>query len=239
MEPLVEVSNLSFRYDDGTLALNGVDFRMFPGETVALLGANGSGKTTFVLHLNGLLAGQGQVSVCGVPVEKKNLPEVRRKIGLLFQDPDEQLFMPTVIEDVAFGPLNLGMEASQAVSRAKSVLDKVGMADALDKAPYHLSAGEKWRVALAGVLAMDPEILILDEPTTALDPPGQRDLLNLLRELPQAKIVVTHAAWFARALASRAIFFDKGKIVGEGSVVEVIQRFQWETLPLAGNPQQP
>ena len=239
MEPLVEVSNLSFRYDDGTLALNGVDFRMFPGETVALLVANGSGKTTFVLHLNGLLAGQGQVSVCGVPVEKKNLPEVRRKIGLMFQDPDEQLFMPTVIEDVAFGPLNLGMEASQAVSRAKSVLDKVGMADALDKAPYHLSAGEKRRVALAGVLAMDPEILILDEPTTALDPPGQRDLLNLLRELPQAKIVVTHAAWFARALASRAIFFDKGKIVGEGSVVEVIQRFQWETLPLAGNPQQP
>ena len=228
MEPLIDVRGLSFQYDDGTLALDGVDFQLFPGETVAVFGANGSGKTTFVLHLNGLLSGQGIVTVCGMPVGPQTLSRVRQKVGLVFQDSDNQLFMPTVLEDVAFGPLNLGLSRDQAQECARNSLAEVGMAQVHGRAPYHLSAGEKKRVAIAGILAMNPEILILDEPTTFLDPPGQNALLELLDRLPQAKILVTHDIDCARGLANRAVFFEKGKIVGEGSVPEVIARFNWD-----------
>ena len=227
MTPLIEVRGLHFHYDDGTRALNGVDFQLFPGETVALLGANGSGKTTFVLHLNGLLAGQGYVEVCGMAMSKQTLPSIRRKIGLVFQDSETQLFMPTVLEDVAFGPLNCGMPAEQAYQSARAALEVTGMAEAAHKAPYHLSAGEKKRVAIAGILAMQPEILILDEPTTYLDPPGQSSLMQLLRSLRQAKILVTHDAGFAEALAQRACFFERGTITGSGPVRELVQRFGW------------
>jgi cobalt/nickel transport system ATP-binding protein len=224
---LIEVRGLRFRYDDGTLALDGVDFQLFPGETVALFGRNGSGKTTFVHHLNGLLAGDGFVSVCGARVEKTSLPTVRRKIGLVFQDSDEQLFMPTVLEDVAFGPLNRGLGTATAIETARHALRDVGLEALAGRAPYHLSAGEKKRVALAGILAMQPEILVLDEPTTFLDPPAQRDLVALLRRLPQAKLIVTHDARFARALARRAVFFEKGRIAADGPVDEIVKRFQW------------
>jgi cobalt/nickel transport system ATP-binding protein len=227
--PLIEVRDLHFRYEDGTPALNGVDFVLRPGESVALLGPNGSGKTTFVLHLNGLLHGEGNIQVCGLKAAKENLPSIRQKIGMLFQDADEQLFMPTVLEDVAFGPLNLGFEPEAARERAVKMLERVGVSHAVGKAPYHLSAGEKRRVALAGVLAMDPEILIMDEPTTFLDPPGHRDLVDLLRSLPQAKILVTHDIGFARALASRADFFSKGRIIDSGSVEDVAGRQGWTT----------
>jgi len=228
MQPLVDVRDLHFQYDDGTVALSGVDFQLFPGETVTVLGANGSGKTTFALHLNGLLKGNGFVTVCGMPVERDTLTAVRQKVGLIFQDSDNQLFMPTVIEDVAFGPLNLGLDRQEAAVRAHTALLEVGMAHACAKAPYHLSAGEKKRVAIAGILAMRPEILVLDEPTTFLDPPGQNALLELLDRLPQAKILVTHDVDCARMLATRAVFFDKGRITGEGSVEDVIGRFNWD-----------
>lgn len=228
MDPLIEVKDLRFRYPDGTSALNGIDFRLYPGETVALLGANGSGKTTFVLHLNGILRGEGLVSVCGMQVGKDTLPDIRRKVGLVFQEADEQLFMPTVLDDVTFGLLNLGVSPEEAAAQGREALARVGMEGAGGKAPYHLSAGEKRRVALAGVLVMRPEILILDEPTTYLDPPGQRNLLELLRELPQAKIVVTHSTTLALAVAQRAVFFQKGKVAGEGVTEEIIQRFQWD-----------
>jgi cobalt/nickel transport system ATP-binding protein len=228
MKPLIEVRDLHFQYEDGTVALSGVDFDLHEGETVALFGANGSGKTTFVLHLNGLLEGRGSVTVCGLPVVKENLPAIRQRVGIVFQESDDQLFMPTVIEDVAFGPLNLGVKPKEAVTRARDALMLVGMEDAIHKAPYHLSAGQKRRVAIAGILAMEPEILVLDEPTTFLDPPAQRALTQLLATLPQAKIVVTHDVEFASALAARAVFFDKGKIAGEGSVGEVVERFGWD-----------
>ena len=153
---------------------------------------------------------------------------VRQKVGLVFQDSDNQLFMPTVLEDVAFGPLNLGLSQHEARERALAALEEVGMSKASGKAPYHLSAGEKKRVAIAGILAMRPEILVLDEPTTFLDPPGQNALIDLLDRLPQAKILVTHDLDCARALAGRALFFDKGRIAGEGSVEQVIARFQWD-----------
>jgi cobalt/nickel transport system ATP-binding protein len=230
-EPLIEVRGLHFHYADGTAALDGVDFELYPGETVALFGPNGSGKTTFVHHLNGLLVGEGAVKVCGLAVEKKNYPAVRRKIGLVFQDSDEQLFMPSVLEDVAFGPLNQGATAEQAIERARRALDDVGLAAAAGKAPYHLSAGEKKRAALAGILAMEPEILALDEPTTFLDPPGRRDLAALLRRLPQAKLIVTHDAAFAAALAQRAVFFEKGRIVASGTIAEIAARFDWTSHP--------
>jgi len=228
MPPLIEVHNLRFRYDDGTLALNGVDFRLEAGETVALFGANGSGKTTFVMHLNGLLKGEGSVEVCGLAVEKRNIAAIRNKIGLVFQDSESQLFMPTVLEDVAFGLLNRGMSAAEASGRAKAALDTVGMAAAGARAPYNLSAGEKKRVAIAGILAMDPEILVLDEPTTFLDPPGQRALADLLAHLPQAKILVTHDIPFAHAMCSRAVFFQNGAIAASGPVTEIVARFEWE-----------
>jgi cobalt/nickel transport system ATP-binding protein len=232
MTPLIEVRDLHFQYEDGTQALEGVNFRLDPGETVALLGANGSGKTTFVLQLNGVLRGEGSITVCGLPLTKETLPQVRAKIGMVFQDSDEQLFMPTVLDDVAFGLLNQGMPQQEAMAKAKLVLEQAGLAHVWNKAPYHLSAGEKRRVALAGVLAMEPEILILDEPTTFLDPPAERNLLQLLRDLPQAKLIVTHNVRLAASLASRAVFFEKGKLVASGTVDEIAQRFQWASADL-------
>ncbi len=232
MQPLIEVLNLRYRYEDGTVALNGVDFRLEAGESVALLGANGSGKTTFVMHLNGLLGAEsgdnrGSITVCGMPVEKRNLAAIRRKIGMVFQDSDSQLFMPTVLEDVAFGPLNLGLEPVAAAERARAALDRTGMAGAAGRAPYHLSAGEKRRVAIAGILAMDPEILVLDEPTTFLDPPARRSLAELLQNLPQAKILVTHDISFARSICTRAVFFLNGAVAATGSLGDVVDQFGW------------
>ncbi len=227
MAALIEVHNLRFRYPDGTEALRGVDFRLEGRETVALFGPNGSGKTTFVLHLVGLLRGEGEIRICGLPVEKEHLKTIRSRVGIVFQDADVQLFMPSVLEDAAFGPLNLGLPEAEAKRRARRALEQVGMAGAAEKAPYHLSAGEKRRVALAGVLAMEPEILILDEPTTFLDPPGREALLSLLQGLPQAKFLVTHDVEFALALAGRAVFFEEGRIVGEGPVAEVARKHQW------------
>jgi energy-coupling factor transporter ATP-binding protein EcfA2 len=233
MTRVISVRGLRYRYPDGTQALDGIDFHLDAGECVALFGANGSGKTTFVLHLNGLIESEqeGSIEVCGMPVEKSTLNRVRAQIGLVFQDSDEQLFMPTVLEDVAFGPANLGLSPAEAAERAKSMLARVGMSSALGKAPYHLSAGEKRRVAIAGVLAMEPEIVVLDEPTTFLDPPGQRELAQLLASLPQAKLLITHDTAFARALATRAVFFERGRVVGEGTVDEIIRRFHWHSSP--------
>jgi cobalt/nickel transport system ATP-binding protein len=240
VELLIDVRGLEYWYEDGTAALRGIDFQLYAGESVALLGPNGSGKTTFALHLNGLLAtdhpGHGTVEVCGLPVIKQNLPAVRRKVGMVFQDSDSQLFMPTVLDDVAFGPLNLGMEPVEAARHARTALARTGMADAERRAPYHLSAGEKKRVAIAGILAMDPQLLVLDEPTTFLDPPGQRDLAELLRNLPQSKIVITHDTHFARAVCSRAVFFQKGQIAGSGDITDIVDRFNWEFTTLEARP---
>jgi len=231
--PLIEDRDLHFQYEDGTKALEGIDFTLHPGESVALLGANGSGKTTFVLQLNGILRGQGSITICGLPLGKDTLPQIRSKIGMVFQDSDEQLFMPSVLEDVAFGPLNLGLPEAPAIAKAKAALEQAGLAEVWNKAPYHLSAGEKRRVALAGVLAMEPEILVLDEPTTFLDPPAERNLLQLLSQLPQAKLIVTHNIRLAAALASRAVFFEKGKLVATGPVEEIARRFDWNYSDLA------
>jgi cobalt/nickel transport system ATP-binding protein len=225
---LVEVRNLSYSHADGTIALNNLSLEMQDGDNLALLGPNGSGKTTLLLHLNGTLKGSGVVQVTDLDVTKENIPEIRRRVGLVFQNADEQLFMPTVLEDVMFGPLNLGWSVGQAEDRARHALQEVGISgELLRRPPFHLSAGEKRRVALAGVLAMEPQLLLLDEPTTSLDPPGQRALLDLLRSLPQPKIIATHDTYFAGALSRRAVFLERGELVADGEIADVVRRFNW------------
>jgi energy-coupling factor transporter ATP-binding protein EcfA2 len=226
--PLLAVENLEYTYEDGTQALRGVNFRLYAGETVILLGANGSGKTTFLLHLNGLLMGRGRIQVAGHLLTAATLREVRARVGVVFQDADEQLFMPTVLEDIAFAPLNRGLGAAAAREKAQGILEQVGLAGMAGRAPYHLSSGEKRRAALAGVLAMDPDVLVLDEPTTFLDPPGQRVLTELIQRLPQPKIIATHDLEFARRVGTRAVFFQQGRIAGEGLVDAVIAQFRWD-----------
>lgn len=224
---LIEVRDLSFRYPDGSEALRGVSFVLRRSETVAVLGANGSGKTTFLNHLVGLLHGTGSVHVCGMPAEGSNLAEIRRRVGMLFQDSDDQIFMPTIEEDVAFGPLNLGLDEDAVRERVDHCLQQVGLNGQRTRPPHQLSAGERRRAALAGILATEPEVLLLDEPATFLDPPGKRSLVETLRSLPQSKILVTHEIGLAAALADRAVFFENGRIAAEGSVEDLAARFAW------------
>ena len=224
---VIEVRDLHYAYAGGVEALRGVNFVLRAGETVAAFGANGSGKTTFLNHLVGLLRGRGAVTVCGMELTKENLPAVRRRVSMLFQDSDDQLFMPTVEEDVAFAPLSMGLENDEVRRRVERCLAAVDLSECRQRAPHRLSAGQKRRAALAGVLAMDPEALLLDEPATFLDPQAKRALVATLRKLPQAKILVTHDVGLAASLASRAVFFERGRIVGEGSVRAVAERFSW------------
>jgi cobalt/nickel transport system ATP-binding protein len=232
MTLLLKVCNLSYRHPDGTQALDNISFQLRDGEGLAILGPNGSGKTTLLLQINGILRGDGSIRVDGLEVSGKNIAEVRRRVGLVFQNADDQLFMPTVLDDVMFGPLNLGLSSVLAEEKARSALVQVGIAnELLDRPPFHLSAGEKRRVALAGVLVMQPKILLLDEPTTSLDPPGQRALLGLLRDVPQPKIIATHDAHFAANLTGRAIFLEKGRLVADGPLSEIVRRFDWQIYP--------
>lgn len=223
----MDVRGLRYTYPDGTAAVRGVDFQLAAGESVALLGANGSGKTTFLLHMAGLLRGDGDIQIGGVTLEDDTLGEIRGRVGYVFQDSDDQLFMPTVLEDVAFGPLHRGVDADESLLRAREILTMLGISHLENRAPYHLSAGEKKRAALAGVLVMKPDVLIFDEPTTFLDPPGQIELARILIQLPQAKLIATHDISFARKVAHRAIFFADGRIAGDGPVEAIADRFHW------------
>lgn len=217
----IRVENLHYRYPDGTYALKGVSFCVGEGESVAIVGPNGAGKTTLLLHFNGILRGSGKVFVFGEEVTSRNLLSVRKLVGLVFQDPDDQLFMPTVIEDVAFGPLNLGMSQEEAIKRAINALEMVGMSYAANKSPHQLSFGERKRVAIATVLAMEPKVLVLDEPTANLDPRSRRQLLSLLRRLEVTKIVATHDLDAALFLCDKAILMDDGQIVAIGETREI------------------
>lgn len=224
---MIHVRDLRYQYADSGPVLNGIDFDLNAGESVALLGSNGSGKTTFALHLNGILQGEGQVEVAGIRVTPSTLEDVRRKVGFVFQSSENQLFLPTVLEDVMFGLLNQGVPAEQAKSRAMAMLESLHLSHYANRNPFHLSAGEKRRAALAGVLIMSPDVLILDEPTTFLDPPGIRELAAMLNNLSMAKLIITHDSRFALDTTTRASFFDKGRILAEGPTREIIERFDW------------
>jgi cobalt/nickel transport system ATP-binding protein len=221
--PALEVRELTYAYPDGHVALRGVELTVEVGERVALLGPNGAGKTTLMLHLNGILQGtSGSVAVGGLAVEKRNLKEIRRRVGVVFQDPDDQLFMPTVRDDVAFGPANLGLTGADLEARVHDALAAVGMVDAADRPPHHLSFGQRRRVAVATVLAMDPQVLVLDEPTSNLDPAARRDLANILTALPVTAIIATHDLPYALELCPRTLILDGGVIVADGPTRDVL-----------------
>jgi energy-coupling factor transporter ATP-binding protein EcfA2 len=229
--PAVSVDDLTYRYPDGRRALDGVSFAIARGESVALVGPNGAGKSTLLLHLNGLLPDRGRghghshvtnghsrgtIHIDGITVDDRNGPEVRRRVGLVFQDPDDQLFSTSVLEDVAFGPLNLGKSRSEARRIALECLVTVDLAGAADRPPQHLSFGERKRACLAGVLACEPTTLALDEPTANLDPRARRRFLALIASLPATKLIATHDLEMAVDLCPRAILLDGGKVVADG-----------------------
>jgi energy-coupling factor transporter ATP-binding protein EcfA2 len=250
--PAVRVRELSFRYPDGRQALRGIDLTILPGESVALVGPNGAGKSTLLLHLNGLLPGKGgsflsghshahahglgqaaaaparngsgsaAVWIDGLEVNARNGPEVRRRVGLVFQDPDDQLFSTSVLEDVAFGPLNLGKSPAEARRIACECLARVDLEDAAERAPHHLSFGERKRVCLAGVLACDPSILVLDEPTANLDPRGRRRFMQLISRLTATKLIATHDLEMVLELCARTVLLDGGRVVADGPAREVL-----------------
>jgi len=217
---LIAVRDLSYRYPDGHDALLDVSFTLGPGERVALIGPNGAGKSTLLLHLNGLLPDRPPstpaVTVDGLPVTEANLREIRRRIGLLFQDPDDQLFCPTVWEDVAFGPRQLGLREPELSRLVTESLAQVGLAGFEERLPHHLSRGEKRRACLAGLLACDARVLVLDEPTSDLDPRGRRELMALLSRLPVAQLIATHDLEFVVEICPRTIVLDGGRIVADG-----------------------
>jgi cobalt/nickel transport system ATP-binding protein len=223
MHHSIEVDQLSFSYPDGHPALRDVSLHIAPGEKVALVGPNGAGKSTLILHLNGILTGQGRVTVCGLPVEQKTLGRVRAAVGLVFQNPDDQLFSPTVFDDVAFGPLYQGLGREAVEQRVTSALAAVRMSNYARRVSHHLSAGEKKRIAIATVLSMEPEILVLDEPTAGLDPRARRALINLLHEMPLTMLISTHDLAMVRELLPRMVIMDDGRIVADGPTAELMK----------------
>lgn len=222
--PAVEVSGLEFRYPDGRQALNGVDLVVDPGERLAILGPNGAGKTTLALHLNGILRGQaGSVRIGSLELDDTTVAEIRRRVGLVFQDPNDQLFMPTVREDVAFGPANLGLSGKQLDQRVAEALDAVGAGDLADRVPHHLSGGEKRLAAIATTLAMRPEVVVLDEPGAGLDPAGRRELIHTLERLEMTQLVITHDLPLALELCPRAVVMSSGRIAADLPTIDLLR----------------
>jgi cobalt/nickel transport system ATP-binding protein len=221
---IVEAGDLHYTYPDGTVGLSGVSFRITHGESVALVGENGAGKSTLLLHLNGFLsAAKGDVRIGGYPINPKNLNIVRRAVGMVFQNPDDQLFMPTVFDDVAFGPLNLGLADAEVENKVLQALDTVGAAHLKKRPPYKLSQGEKRSVAIATVLVMSPDILVMDEPTSSLDPMSRARLIELLKTFRHTKIIATHDLDMAMDLCERTIVLHRGKITADGPTLKIFQ----------------
>lgn len=224
--PSLLIENLAFAYPDGNQALYGVNLRIEKGERVALLGPNGAGKTTLVMHMNGIHpTAHGNVEVAGQLVnsgDKESIKVIRSKVGIVFQDPDDQLFMPTVGEDIAFGPYNMGKRGAELDAIVDDALQLVGMSEFKERPPHHLSFGQRRRVAVATVLAMKPEILVLDEPSSNLDPASRRELADILRSLDITMVMVTHDLPYAYELCERSVILSGGIIVADGSTHEIL-----------------
>lgn len=218
----IEIKNLSFAYPDGTEALKNINLEIEEGESVAIVGPNGAGKSTLLLHLNGILEGEGEIRIFGLPLNRENLKEIRRRVGVIFQDPDDQLFSPTVFEDVAFGPLNMGLSKEEIENRTQKALEAVGMLGFEERMAHHLSFGQKKRVAIATVLSMEPDILVLDEPWSSVDPRGRRKLLSILKNLPITRLVVTHDLITTMELCRRVVVMDGGEIVADLPLGEIL-----------------
>jgi cobalt/nickel transport system ATP-binding protein len=230
------VKDLHFSYPDGHAALHGVSLKLCSGDKVALVGPNGAGKSTLMLHLNGILGGRGEVEIAGQGLTRDNLPAIRAMVGLVFQNPDDQLFSPTVFEDVAFGPLHMGLPEADVRARVDAALEAVRMSGYRDRLSHHLSVGEKKRIAIATVLSMNPSLLILDEPSAGLDPRARRTLINLLRELPITMLVSTHDMKLAQELFPRTIVMDEGRVVADGLTHDILED---ETLLTAHGLEKP
>lgn len=214
----IVIEGLHHVYPDGSEALHGVDLAIDPGERVAVVGPNGAGKSTLMLHLNGVLqASRGRVAVDGITVERASVPAIRARIGLVFQDPDDQLFSPTVHEDVAFGPIHMGLPTAQVQARVEGALAAVGMTGTGSRMPHHLSLGQRKRVSLATVLSMDPSVLVFDEPTAGLDPRGRREIMALMLERPETLLVSSHDMAMVAEVFPRVVVLDGGRVVADGS----------------------
>lgn len=220
---VLRIAGLHFSYPDGHTALQDISLNLCAGEKVALVGPNGAGKSTLMLHLNGILSGEGTISVGGLALEKKNLPVIRAMVGMVFQNPDDQLFSPTVFEDVAFGPLHMGLPESEVRDRVVAALKRVRMETYADRLSHHLSMGEKKRIAIATVLSMDPHVLVLDEPSAGLDPRARRALIHLLQEMPITMLVSTHDLTMVREVFPRMVIMDNGCIVADGPTAELMK----------------
>jgi cobalt/nickel transport system ATP-binding protein len=220
--PAIEAAGLRFSYPDGTEVLQGVDFIVEQGESVAIIGPNGAGKSTLLLHLNGILRGTGDLRILGLPLEDKNVREIRRRVGVVFQDPEDQLFLTSVAQDIAFGPANMGLDRDEIATRVKEALAAVGMEGFENRSAHHLSFGQKKRIATATVLAMRPEVLVLDEPSSNLDPKARRHLIDILQDLPVTKIIVTHDLPVAYELCERALILSQGRIVADGPIEDIL-----------------
>jgi len=221
-EKVVDIHNLHYSYPDGTAALCGINLEVFRGESLGLIGPNGAGKSTLLLHLNGILQGNGAVKILGQEVTEKSLPLIRGRVGLVFQDPENQLFMPTVFDDVGFGPINLGMKKTEVEDVIRRALEEVDMLPSLKRSSHHLSVGEKKRVAIATVLSMNPEILVLDEPSSNLDPRHRRELITLIMKLPLTKIIATHDLSLVAETCSRIVLLDEGRILRTGETGNIL-----------------
>ena len=222
MDEVIRIENLTYAYPDGRLALRGINLAVNRGESLALIGPNGAGKSTLLLHMNGIIHGGRQVKVFGEPIGEHNLKEVRRRIGVVFQDPDDQLFCATVFDDVAFGPLNLGYTGDEVRRAVAGALEKVGMSGFETRSSHHLSLGERKRIAIATILSMSPEVMVMDEPTSNLDPRGKWQLIELLQGLPVTRIVATHDLELVGALCGRVVVLDGGRIVADGEAGEIL-----------------
>jgi cobalt/nickel transport system ATP-binding protein len=219
---VVEIASLSYRYPDGSRGLAEVSLDVAEGQKVAIIGPNGAGKSTLLLHLNGILHTNGAVQICGLRVDKPHLKAIRQKVGLVFQNPDDQLFCPTVFDDVAFGPRNLKLSEEQVIQQVRQSLAAVGLAGFEQRSSFHLSLGEKRRLAIATVLALLPEVLALDEPTSSLDARGRREIIRLLQSIDRTQIIVTHDLDLVRQLCDRVVVLSEGQKVTEGTPATIL-----------------